>query len=182
MHRQFRDECAVGLDLGRELGVFGGIDCARPLARTAIVRPPPGAPRWAAASMPRARPETMVKPVRAREVASRSAIGAVGSAPARADQGNRQVVARLESPEGVKQARRVGNLGQRRRIRGSPRGIRSTPRARQRSSSAWPSFSLRAWPIFAATLGPTPDTSRRLAIEASRILPGVLNRSRTPGR
>ena len=40
-----------------------------------MVRPPALiAPRWAAASMPRARPETTVKPVRARAPASRSAI------------------------------------------------------------------------------------------------------------
>ena len=56
------------------------------------------APRCAAASMPRARPETTVKPVRASAAASRSAIRSpVGRAAPRADQRDGELVARARA-------------------------------------------------------------------------------------
>ena len=67
--------------------------------------------------MPRARPETTVNPARASERGQ--PLGdpdAVGRAPARADQRDRELVARLERPLHVEQRRRVGDLLERRRI------------------------------------------------------------------
>ena len=64
-----------------------------------MVRPPAlSAPWWAAASIPRARPETIVNPVpRQRRGQAFGDPQPIGRAPPRADQGDGELIARLES-------------------------------------------------------------------------------------
>ena len=74
-HRQLAQNDAVPGDLAGKLGVLGWVDLLQPVGQDGD-----GAaaglecPLWAAASMPRARPETIVNPVRASDEARRSAI------------------------------------------------------------------------------------------------------------
>src|ERR1043165_669301 len=88
-----------------------------PVPRTAIVLLAPARPpRWAAASMPSARPETMVSPasLRARE-ALRVAL-ALGTRVAASDDRERRARGQLDATRGVKQCRRIGDLEQGARV------------------------------------------------------------------
>ena len=84
-----------------------------------MVRPPALiAPRCAAASIPRASPETTVKPVRAK--ADGQPLGdpdPVRRAVPRADHRDGELIARLERSLDVEQARRVGDVLERRGIK-----------------------------------------------------------------
>ena len=63
--RVLRDDEALLGDLLREFCVSARIVAVDPAAETAIVSPASSAPRWAAASIPRARPETTTTPAAA---------------------------------------------------------------------------------------------------------------------
>ena len=91
-----------------------------PLASTAMVRPPAArAPRWAAASMPRARPLMTVSPARASPPASRSACRRPYWVPCRVPtMPIGQGVVRFHLAADEEHAGRIVNLPQRPRIGG----------------------------------------------------------------
>ena len=151
------------IDLGEPVGQNGDGSTAR-LNRPAM--------RGRVDAAGQARDDGEARSGPARRPAARRSAHAVGRAPARADQRDRQLVARLERPAGVEQAGRVGDLGQRRRIARVAAGDQvDAPRAAE--IELRPGRRARCGPgrSSSATLGPTPGTSRRLATEASRIPP-----------
>ena len=164
---------------GRGLRARADRSSESPLARTAIDRPPAAsAPRWAAASMPRARPETTVNPVRAS--ARREPLGhpfSVGRAAPRADQGDGQLVLRLDRSFHVKQDGRIGNVLERGGVsRVASRSRRVTPSRRQ-SASSCRGVEFEAGPAdLPGELGPDATDRAELRL-ASR--PGLLQPSRT---
>ena len=134
----------------------GGYSRSRPQPSTATVRPPPSsAPWWAAVSMPRARPETMVAPAAARSRArARARVRPAGVAA------REPTMATLRSPSsGLEPCRaRRGRAAGRRCCRSRRGEVRLVPArrcgrraraARRRSSSA----RRRASPLRSARAG-----------------------------
>ncbi len=102
-----------------------------PQPRTAIVCPPAAsAPRWAAVSIPRARPLTIWMPWAAMSRARDSAaMIPVGDGPARPDHG--QGVGEAAPTPAIKQCRRIGDVFQQRRVIGIPVGEQPAVERRQ---------------------------------------------------